>query len=173
MPSVETFPTDRLIASRFQPDDFDELCRLHRDPKVMATLGGVRSDNVTRRFLDENLAHWDKHGFGFWMFRDKIKAHVVGRGCLKYVEVGGSEEIEMGYTLRADYWGKGLATEMAQAMVNVGFEQLGLEDVVCFTLTTHHASQRVMEKAGFIFERNITHEDQPHVLYRLKKDELS
>ncbi len=76
-PSIETFYTDRLIAERFQADDFGELCRMHREPKIMATLGGVRSDAETRRFLRERLDHWDKYGWGYWMFRHKVKRHYL------------------------------------------------------------------------------------------------
>ena len=144
---------------------------MHHDPEVMATLGGVRSDQETRRFLDENLAHWDKYGFGMWMFCDQRDDHFIGRGCLKHITIGGNDEIEVGYSVRAEYWGQGLATEMVQAMVAVGFKQLGLDNIICFTLTTNLASQRVMEKVGFTFDRNFIHYDQPHVLYRLTSDQ--
>ena len=68
--------------------------------------------------------------------------------------MGGNDEVELAYALMAEYWGRGLATEMAKAILNVAFEQLGLTDLVCFTLTTNRASQRVMEKAGFECERD-------------------
>ena len=49
----------------------------------------------------------------------------------------------------------------------MAFERLGMEELVCFTLTINRASQRVMEKAGFEYERDVVHAGQPHVLYRL------
>jgi RimJ/RimL family protein N-acetyltransferase len=110
----------------------------------MATLKGIRSHHETRQFLHRELEHWERHDFGLW---------------------------ELAYALMADFWGKGLATEMAQASLKVGFEQLGLADVVCFTMTTNRASQRVMEKVGFKYERDIIHADLPHVFYRLTADE--
>ena len=55
--AVETFATDRLTAERLRAQDFDELCRLHRDPQVMATLGGVRDDATTQAFLAMQLEH--------------------------------------------------------------------------------------------------------------------
>lgn len=166
MQSLNTFTTERLIATRFQLDDFETLCHLHRNPEVMATLGGVRTDAETERFLQEKLAHWDRHGFGYWIFREQSTGNFAGRGGLQHIEVGGNPEVEVGYTVRTDFWGQGLATEMAKAMVTLGFEELGLQDIVCFTLTTNQASQRVMEKVGFHFERQIMHEGAPHVLYR-------
>jgi len=56
---------------------------------------------------------------------------------------------------------------MAGGILSVAFERLGMEELVCFTLTINRASQRVMEKAGFEYERDVVHAGQPHVLYRL------
>ena len=167
MESVETFSTDRLIARRLRSDDFDEICQMHRDPKVMATLGGVRDEEETRQFFRRNVDHWDTHGYGLWIFRDKARDRFVGRAGLRNVTVGGSDEIEVAYALRREWWGKGLATEMAKAVLEVGFDRVGIENLVCFTRTANQASQRVMQKAGLVFERNIVHADQPHVLYRI------
>jgi hypothetical protein len=75
--------------------------------------------------------------------------------------------VELAYALMAEYWNRGLATEMAGAILSVAFERLGIEELVCFTLTTNRASQRVMEKAGFEYERDVVHAGQPHMLYRV------
>jgi RimJ/RimL family protein N-acetyltransferase len=55
--------------------------------------------------------------------------------------------------------------------VRVGFELLNLSHLVSFTLPTNIASQRVMQKAGFRFERDIALANSPHVLYRLSAAE--
>lgn len=171
MESISTIYTDRLVAERFRLDHYDLLCRLHQDPVVMATLGGVRSDETTRQFLAENVTHWETHGFGLWILRDRASGDFAGRGGLKWIEVGGAMEIELGYTFLQPYWGRGLATEIAQASVDVGFGQLGLENLVCFTLTTNYASQRVMQKVGFNFEREIVHKGEATLLSRMTRDE--
>ena len=62
-----------------------------------------------------------------------------------------------------------LRTELAHACVEVGFEQLGLLEIVAFTLPDNIASRRVMEKAGFRYERDIVHAGLPHVLYRRQR----
>jgi RimJ/RimL family protein N-acetyltransferase len=69
-----------------------------------------------------------------------------------------------------ELWGKGLATEIARALLKIGFEHLGLAQLVAFTITTNHASRRVMEKVGFTFERELAHAGLPHVLYRIRRD---
>lgn len=169
MEVIETFSTNRLIAERLQISHFSELCKMHKNPKVMATLGGARSDDVTQQFLQINLEHWNRYGYGIWVFRDNTDAQFVGRGGLRNVYVNEKCEVELAYALIEIFWGQGLATEMAQAILQVGFNQLGLVNIVCFTLTTNRASQKVMEKVGFKYERDIIYGNLPHVLYRITK----
>ena len=128
---------------------------------------GVVSDEETQRFLRRHLDHWDRYGYGLWAFRDREDDRFVGRAGLYNTHVGGSDEVELAYALMAEYRNRGLATEMAEAILGVAFERLGMADVVCFTLTTNRASQRVMEKAGFEYERDVVHAGLPHVLYRI------
>ena len=62
----------------------------------------------------------------------------------------------------------GLATEIAQACVRIGLEQLGFRSLVAITTPPNLASQRVMQKAGLAYERNIVHAGIPHVLFRIR-----
>lgn len=171
MESIEKITTERLSAERFRPEHYDLLCQIHRNPFVMATLGGVRSDETTRQNLQDYIAHWETNGFGLWLLRDRASGALAGRAGLKGIEIGGNWEIELGYTFLQPYWGRGLATEIAAASLEVGFERLGLEQLVCFTLTTNMASKRVMEKVGFLFEREVVHMGAATLLYRLSRDE--
>ena len=140
---------------------------MHRDPAIMTTLGGLRSDEETERYLRDNLDHWDRYGYGIWLFRDATSGRFVGRAGLRNTRVGGNDEVELAYALVAEYWNRDLATEMARAVMDLAFERLGLTDVVCFTLPTNQASRRVMQKAGFAFEGEVVHAGLPHVLYRI------
>lgn len=194
MHNVETWVTDHLAARRMRAGDFAEIFRLHTDERVVATLGGPRTDAQTREYLHSCLDHWEKHRWGQWMFDERMhtgdertptglevsadrgalgdseRGQFVGRCGLRHYGVAGadvgSDEIELLYTLRAEYWGRGWATEMARAVLQRAFRQLGLETVVAFTLPTNRASQRMMEKSGMRYEREITHANRPHVLYR-------
>jgi RimJ/RimL family protein N-acetyltransferase len=147
--------------------DLPDLCRMHRDKRVMATLAGVRSDEETAEFLRAQLAHWERYGFGWWTLREASSGTFVGRGGLRRVTVEGREEVEVGYALMLEYWERGLATELAGESARVAFEILDLPDIVSFTLPTNRASRRVMEKIGLRYERDVVHADLPHVLYRL------
>ena len=90
----------------------------------------------------------------------------VGRGGLQYTFTAGLHDVEAGWAIVPERWGQGLATELARACVEVAFEQLGLREIVAFTLPDNIASRRVMEKAGFEYERDIVHVGLAHVLYR-------
>src|SRR5439155_7806720 len=76
-------------------------------------------------------------------------------------------EVELGYIVRSEYWGRGLATEMATAVAEHASTALGLRELVAFTRATNTASRRVMEKVGFVYERDFFDHDVLHVLYRL------
>ncbi len=164
---LDTFRTERLSAQRLSAEHFDTLCRMHRDEAVMATLGGVRSDRETREFLANNLAHWDRHGFGLWVLRDRTTDGFAGRAGLRHVDIDGSPEVELAYALMSDYWSRGLATEISVRLLEIGFRHLGLDDIACYTSTENRASRHVMQKRGFVYERTFVQDDLPHVLYRL------
>jgi [ribosomal protein S5]-alanine N-acetyltransferase len=167
MQLIETFYTNRLVAERLRFLHLNELNQMHQDKQVMATLGGIRSDYETRLFILNNLHHWQYNDFGLWVFRDKINNQFVGRAGLRKTVVEAKDEVELAYALMAKFWGKGLATEIGQEILKIGFDLLGLPDIVCFTLTTNLASKRVIEKLGFKYERDIIYADLPHLLYRL------
>jgi RimJ/RimL family protein N-acetyltransferase len=165
--SLDEIHTPRLRLTRLRESDLADLCCMYRNPRVMATLGGIRSEDETRSHLQQHLAHWDQHGFGRWAAREPATGRFIGRGGLLRLALGGREEVEVGYGLLPEFWGQGLATELAAASVRAGFEVLGLPELVSMTLPNNAASRRVMEKAGFRYEREVIHADLPHVLYRL------
>lgn len=166
-PEIDSFRTRRMSAVRLRADHFEELCGLYADERVMATLGGVRTPDATRIFLEAVIQHWEDHAFGFWIFHDTVSGELVGRGELRRLEIEGTREVEVAYAVVADRWGQEFATEMAEAAVDVALRILKLTSVVAFTLPSNKASRRVMEKIGFSYEREFVYADLPHVLYRL------
>lgn len=162
--------TPRLVLSRIGAGDLDDLVRMYANADVMATLGGLRTAEQTAGYLEKQMAHWDEHGFGFWSARDIKSGQFVGRGGLRFATIEGETAIEVGYGLMSEFWGKGLATELAVESVRVAFAEMGMPELVCFTLTTNLASRRVMEKAGFVYERDCIYADMPHILCRQKAE---
>ena len=165
---LDSFSTSRLVAERLTAAHLPEVRRMDQNERFMAHLGGVRDEAATLTYLERNLAHWETHGFGLWMLRDPAQRALIGRAVLRHLDVEGTDEVEVGYGFYPEFWGRGLATEVARACVSIGRTQLGLPSVVAVTLPTHKASQRVMLKAGLAYEREILHEGVPHVLFRTR-----
>jgi RimJ/RimL family protein N-acetyltransferase len=166
----EAFTTSRLRFARLTADDFDELHRMHTDPEVMATMGGVRTEEQTRAYLDKNLRHWDRYNFGLWLVRPAGDDGVIGRALLRHLFLDSADEIEVGYALYAPYWGHGLATEIASACVGFGRHELGWASIVAVTRPDNLRSQRVMRKVGMAYERHFVHEGHEAVLFRTKSE---
>ena len=59
----------------------------------MAPLGGVKNETETREYLERNLNHWDAHGFGLWILRERAGGPVIGRALLRHLDVEGRDEI--------------------------------------------------------------------------------
>ena len=167
MPVPESFRTARLQAERLAPHHLRDLIRFHRDPAVMAELGGVRDGDQTAQYLSRNLDHWVKHGFGVWILREIDGSEVVGRALLRYLPVGDVNEVEIGYALYPRLWGRGLATEIAEAAMALARSKLDAESLVGVTTPANRASQRVLAKLGFHYERELLVEGTMCSLYRV------
>lgn len=177
-PGSRPFPdaprTARLVAER--PDreaHLDFAATLFADAQVAATLwpahlGGPRTQAQTLSVFERDLDHWERHGFGQWWWRAGDEGDLVARGGLQWTMVGGEASIEVGWAVLPERWNEGIATELAGASVSVGFDELGLDSLVAYTLVSNTASRRVMEKNGFTYERDVRHLDLPHVVYRLR-----
>lgn len=131
----------------------------------MHYMGGVRSEEESRRWLRRNLRHWYVNGFGLWIFRDVVDGAFVGRCGLRQVELGTDNEVELGYAMMRRYWHKGLATEMAKAVLQIPFAPHP-ENIIALIHPRNVSSRRVAEHTGFHLERNITWKSGPAMLYR-------
>lgn len=160
--------TARLLGHPICEDDFDDLYALHQNPKVMATLGGtLRDREETASFLRLLTDCWLQDGLGPWHWHHAETGQFVGRGGLRHLEVDGEQVVEILYALMPDYWGQGYATEIAAFSATYAFDQAGLDNVVAFTMKSNIASQKVMEKIGMTYEKDIMRADLPHVFYRM------
>lgn len=162
----ESFSTARLQAERLRPDHLAEVQRMHRDPAVMVHLGGLRDDEQTAVYFSRNLQHWTDHGFGLWILRELGGGDPIGRAVLRHLVVEGVDEVEVGYGFYPAFWGQGLATEVTTACLAFGRDLLHLETIVAVTSPKNLASQRVLRKAGLVYDREFIHEGVPSVLFR-------
>jgi len=138
------------------------------DPRVMEMLGGTRAPEAARAFIGRERAHWREHQFGLWFFRDLEAGRFAGWGGIRRCEVAGESAVELAYALLPEHRGRGAATEIGKLATALGFENLGLTEIVAFTRSDNRLSEAVMVRAGFRFDRPIEHAGLPHVLYRLR-----
>ena len=165
----ESFGTARLEAERLAPRHLAELIEFHRDPRVMAELGGIRDEEETSRYLSRNLDHWAEHGFGVWVLRERGGSELVGRAVLRFLPLEGIREIEIGYALSPRFWGRGLATEVAESCAGFAWRELGVSSLIGLTTPKNRASQRVLLKVGLHYEREVVIEGTPCFLYRANR----
>ena len=166
--SLERVETPRLVCERLRMQHLPEISPLLMDPRVAEWLwphGGPTEEDLFEG-TQQKEAHWERYGFGVWLVRDIRTEEPIGWGGLQWTYVADLDEVEVAWAIKPERWGQGLATEMAEAAVSSAFGTLGLLELIAFTLPDNRASRRVMEKAGFVYERDIVHALLPHVLYR-------
>jgi RimJ/RimL family protein N-acetyltransferase len=180
MNSVSEIRTERLILRELRTADLGALAKMNADPRVMEYFPGILSREESDGFAARVHAHWAQYGFGTWAVErqeDGVFLGVTGLSHPRF-EAHFTPCVEIGWRLAAPYWGKGYATEAAKAAVRLGFEGLGLDQIVAFTAPQNRRSRRVMEKLGMShsaaddFDHPNVPERHPlrrHVLYRIQQ----
>jgi RimJ/RimL family protein N-acetyltransferase len=171
-----TLATERLVGEPWQERYREDAAALFGDPAVAAWIwpleredSGPRTPEQAAALVDRFAGHWAEHGFGMWRLTERASGEFVGQVGFQYADIEGEPAVEIGWTLLSTHWGKGYATEAAQAALEHGFDVVGLDEIVSFTLPHNRASRRVMEKLGLTYDRDFTHAGLPHVLYRVAR----
>lgn len=147
--------TDRLLLRRFVPDDLDALMALYADPEVRRHIpdAPTNRDEARRELEWHRNGHRERPELGLWATIHRGTGAFIGRCGLLPWTIDGRDEVEVAYLLDRAYWGQGLATEAARAIVAYAFEQLHLTRLVCLIEPGNTASARVAGKIGMTFER--------------------
>jgi RimJ/RimL family protein N-acetyltransferase len=173
--------TDRLLLRRWRDADREPFAALNADPQVMEHMLGLMSRERSDDFVDRIEAHWDEHGWGLWAVEVPGTAPFVGYVGLWPADYVTPGMVEVGWRLAREHWGHGYATEAAREALRFGFEEVGLEEIVSFTVPQNVRSWRVMERIGLVRDPSGDF-DHPrvdpvaypqlvrHVLYRLLRD---
>ncbi|MGI9542694.1 MAG: GNAT family N-acetyltransferase [Cyclobacteriaceae bacterium] len=145
--------TERLWLREFTHDDFDLVYNLSQEPAVMRYIGPVKNKEEALKDLNRYIAYYVQHpGYGYWAAFENQTDQFVGWFLLKILEETGENEI--GYRLRKEFWGRGIATEGGQGLIDYGQKKLGISRFVAVADPKNKASRRVLEKLGLIHERD-------------------
>ena len=161
--------TDRLVLRRFTAADVPLLVELDSDPDVIRYadpeyLAAPPTEDQERATLSHILTGYE-HGHEFWAAEEDDEGRFIGWFFLRPDDAG---EWELGYRLRRAAWGRGLATEGARAVVDHGFETLGLELIYAEAVTANTASINVLEKLGFSYVSSSVWLGMPDRRYELR-----
>ena len=142
--------TERLAFREWTDRDADALFAITSDADVMRYIrdGRPLTDMVrVREWLDILAACYREHGYGRWAVLEKESGRVVG--SYGFAPIPETCEIDFGYMLTRDCWGRGYATEAGRATLRHGFERLGFSEVTARVVPENTASCRVLEKLRF------------------------
>jgi RimJ/RimL family protein N-acetyltransferase len=145
--------TERMLLRRFADADAAPLAALYGDPRVMqfvTTKPPSRAD-VESAILPAYLLEYGElaDGLGSFAALEKATGQLAGRFSLKPAHSYGlSGGTELGYRLYPAFWGRGLATEGARALIRSAFERQQVDRVVATTMADNTGSCRVLEKCG-------------------------
>jgi [ribosomal protein S5]-alanine N-acetyltransferase len=151
--SRPTIETERLLLRPFGPADAADLARLAGAREVAATTANIPhpySLADAEGWIASQQAEWDEDRGATFAITLRADGALIGAVGLRSERA--HERAELGYWIGVPYWGSGYATEAARAVVEFGFDGLGLNRIFARHMTSNPASGRVMEKIGMHLE---------------------
>lgn len=147
--------TKRLLLRHQVPTDLDDLWALYCDPEIIKYIPDA--PRTREEAKDELEWHMNGHPrnpqLGLWATIHKETGGFIGRCGLLPWTIDGQEEVEVAYTIGREFWGQGLGTEAARAILHYGFRELNLTRLISLIDPENIASQKVAEKIGMKFEK--------------------
>ncbi|MCH2215878.1 MAG: GNAT family N-acetyltransferase [Flavobacteriales bacterium] len=155
--------TPRLLLREFEISDAEALLRLNSNEEVLRYTGDIAFETVqdARNFL-ENYNEYERNGFGRWAVVLKDSGSFIGWCGLKKNEEG---YVDLGFRFFQEEWGKGYATEAAEASLSFGFKKLGLKEIIGRVAPENKASLRVLEKLGMTYWKSGNCHGIPDAMY--------
>lgn len=172
---MKTIETERLIIRPIRETDVDAMFAYAKKPNIGPMAGWQphqsieETQYILRRMIKEKEV---------WAITIKPSDVMVGTIGLhqRSIEHALLNKREIGYVLDTPYWGQGIMVEAVQAMLDYGFNELGLSKIHCGHKVSNTQSQRVIEKTGFIYTHDETRDDHVGLpvtikMYTLKKNQ--
>ncbi|MCC6668185.1 MAG: GNAT family N-acetyltransferase [Polyangiaceae bacterium] len=178
-----TLTTGRLTLRPWRDADAGPFAAMNADPRVMQHYPSVLTREQSDALLDRLRGHFDDVGFGMWAVETSAVPLMgfVGLNVPKF-EAAFTPCVELGWRLSPEHWGHGYAREGARAALGFAFDELGLREVLAWTVPANARSERVMQALGMrrAPEDDFDHPNLPdghplrrHILYRLPRPEPS
>jgi ribosomal-protein-alanine N-acetyltransferase len=164
--------SERLLFREFTLEDLPMLIEQRSDPEVNKFLGGTKLQNpdALAKRIRFYMSCYKTHGFGMCAMIWKESGEMIGSAGLQPLD--GTDEIEVGYSMIKEFWGKGIGTEAARAWLNHGFRNAGLDRIVAVAHTGNWASTHIMEKLGMQYEKSEFHYGDECSFYAISKHEF-
>lgn len=151
--------TERLTLRPFQINDIEATHQLLSDPEVMRfSLNGPYSKKKSTDFIIQCMQKSENNLPSLLAIIDKKNSMLIGSCGFFPQKILGKQELELGYRLLKDYWGKGLATEAAVAVKAHARDKMGLNRLISLIEKENTASIRVAEKNGFKLEKEMLYD---------------
>ena len=162
---MEVLQTSRLTLREFTSSDAEALALVLSDPETMKFYPAPRDRAGVEQWIVRNMRRYAENGHGLWGMVLKSTGELIGDCGLTVQSVDGVEEIEIGYHVRRDLWGQGLAAEAARACRDDGFARLRVERLISLIRPENIPSRRVAEKNGMTVWKEVMWRGLPHLVY--------
>ena len=166
MPIPLPIETERLILRPFEPEgDGNAMLEVYGDPAVMRFIPEdvYQGLDAVRATLERYAREQESLGFSFWAVVERDSGNVIGDAGFGVFRQTGN--LELGYTFRRDRWGRGYATEAAQACLAAGFGHLGVTRIVAVVDEENARSVRVAERIGMVRVGTVDTDGRAHALF--------
>ncbi|MDO1447871.1 GNAT family N-acetyltransferase [Rhodocytophaga aerolata] len=156
------FETERLLVRELQEEDWLKVFEMNTSIEVMRQIGEgkIKTAEEEQSSFKSILANYQKGtGLGVWAVVRKGDNTFIGAASM--APLADTNEIQLGYRLKKQYWKQGYGTEIAKGLVDYGFNYLNLDKVTATTNLDNDASRRVLQKAGLSFEKKDVYNNWP------------
>ena len=149
--------TERLILREMLPSDANGMFELDSNPEVHKYLGNNPISNIDQSVatIDKVRNQYIENGIGRWSVIEKASGDFIGWSGLKFMTTvvkNRTNFYDVGYRLIPRFWGKGYATESAEASIAYGFTKMNLEEIIGIVHIENVKSRRALEKCGLSFK---------------------
>ena len=148
--------TSRLRLEPFAEGHLAGLNKMNSDPEVMRYLSAGRPETLeeTRAIIGRVMKRWGEVGYSWWALFERETEELVGAGAVQNLRREANLvpdldcPLEIGWRLRRDRWGRGLAVEAGRAMGDFAFNELNARELFAVCDPANVASANVMRRLG-------------------------